>query len=116
MGLNKAQLIDVVAKETSLKKTEVEACLKGIINAITNELADGGDVTLIGFGTFKTSTRNARTGYIPRTREQIEIPAKTVAKFKPGKNLAEIVNGEGKPVAKKPVAKKPVAKKTSKKK
>ncbi len=115
MSLNKAQLVDVVAKESNLKKTEVEVCLKGIVDAISNELAAGGDVTLIGFGTFKTIKRAARTGVNPFNRTKMNIPAKTVAKFKPGKGLADLVNGETKPAAKK-AAKKAPAKKTAKKK
>ncbi len=114
MSLNKAQLVDAVAKATSLKKTEIEVCLRSILDTISGTLAEGGDVTLIGFGTFKTSHREARQGINPQTKAAIKIEAKTVAKFKPGKTLSDLVNGGAKPKAK-PAAKAP-AKKTAKKK
>jgi DNA-binding protein HU-beta len=94
MSLNKAQLVDVVAKESGLKKTDVEVCLKGIIEAISAELENGGDVTLIGFGTFKVAERQARTGRSPKDGKQIEIPAKKTAKFKAGKQLSDRVDSK----------------------
>lgn len=112
MSLNKAQLVDAVAKDTGMKKTDVETCLKGMIEAVTNELALGGDVTLIGFGTFKTYKRSERSGINPQTKAPIKIAARTVAKFKPGKTLSDLVNS-GKPKAKK--AAKPAASKAPKK-
>lgn len=110
MALNKAQLVDAVAENTGLKKTDIEKCLKGFVDAISDELANGGSVTLIGFGTFKVSKREARQGIKPGSSETIEIPAKTVAKFKPGKTLADKVNADAQP------AEKPAAKKSAKKK
>ncbi len=104
MSLNKAQLVDAVAKELGIKKADVESCLKGFVEAITAELEKGGDITLIGFGTFKVSERQARTGRSPKDGSAIQIPAKKVAKFKPGKALSERV--DVKPQPKKKVAKK----------
>lgn len=105
MSLNKAQLVDIVAQETSLTKVDVEKTIKATVDAISNELANDGSITLIGFGTFSVKEKAARTGKNPRTGDAIEIPAKKVAKFKPGKALAEMVN------VKKAAKKKPAKKK-----
>lgn len=92
MGLNKAQLVDAVAKKTELKKMDVEVCLKGIVDAISDELANGGEVTLIGFGTFKVTDRKERTGINPKDKSPITIAAKRIPKFKPGKGLSDKVD------------------------
>jgi DNA-binding protein HU-beta len=90
--MNKAQLVDAVAEKTELSKTKAEQAIKSTLECISQELEDGGSVQLIGFGTFSVSERSARTGINPKTKEQIQIPAKKVAKFKPGKQLAETIN------------------------
>jgi DNA-binding protein HU-beta len=91
MGLNKAQLIASVAKETGLTKVDAEKAVKGTFDAIVGSLAKGENVTLIGFGTFSVYKRAARKGKNPRTGETIKIPAKSVPKFKAGKSLADTV-------------------------
>jgi nucleoid DNA-binding protein len=65
-----------------------------MLETITAELADGGTVQLIGFGTFVTRKREARTGRNPRTGEAMDIAASTAAAFKPGQKLKDAVNGE----------------------
>ncbi len=90
--MNKAELISMVAKNADITKSKAELAVKSTFEAITGELENGGAVTLIGFGTFSVSERSARTGKNPQTGEPMEIAAKKVAKFKPGKALAEIVN------------------------
>ncbi|MBX3044663.1 MAG: HU family DNA-binding protein [Candidatus Kapabacteria bacterium] len=106
--MNKQDLINAVAEGSGLKKVEAEKAIKATIDAISGELAGGGNVTLVGFGSFSVFERQARTGKNPQTGASIQIAAKKVAKFKPGKALAESVN----PVAaKKPAAKKKAAKK-----
>ncbi len=92
MSMNKTQLIDAVADDTGMTKVDSEKAIKATINAISSELSDGGSVTLIGFGTFSVFDRAAREGKNPRTGASINIPAKKVAKFKPGKALSDIVN------------------------
>ena len=92
MPLNKAQLITKVAGATGMTKVDSEKAVKAAIGAISGELAAGGKVTLIGFGTFSVMDRKARTGKNPRTGENIKIAAKKVAKFKPGKALGESVD------------------------
>lgn len=91
--MNKAQLVDAVASKCDMPKTKAEAAIKSTLEAISEELQSGNSVQLIGFGTFSVSERSARTGINPKTKESIKIPAKKVAKFKPGKQLADSING-----------------------
>lgn len=93
MSMNKTELVNAVAEKTSMKKVDAEAAVKATIEAISEELVNGGNVTLIGFGTFSVVDKKARNGKNPRTGEAIEIAAKKVPKFKPGKALADNVNG-----------------------
>lgn len=90
--MNKAELINFVAKSADITKSTAEVALKSTFEAITNELETGGSVTLIGFGTFSVTERSARTCKNPQTGKDMDVPAKKVAKFKPGKALSEIVN------------------------
>ncbi len=99
MGLNKTQLIAEVAKSTGMTKVDAEKAVKSTLGAIHSQLAGGGSVTLIGFGTFSVMERAARTGKNPQTGATIKIPAKKVAKFKPGKALSESVMAKKKAVA-----------------
>jgi len=101
MALNKTNLISTVASKAGLTKVQAEKAVKSTIESITGELANGGRVSLIGFGTFSVYERAARTGKNPRTGASIKIPSKKVAKFKPGKTLAEMVSAKQKKVAKK---------------
>jgi DNA-binding protein HU-beta len=90
--MNKTDLINAVAESASLTKVAAEKAIKATFDAISGELKNGGSVTLIGFGTFSVIERKARNGKNPQTGQTIKIPAKKVAKFKPGKALAEAVN------------------------
>ena len=90
--MNKGELVDSIAKHSGLKKSDAAKALDATLDAITGELKAGEKVTLPGFGTFSTSERSARTGRNPQTGKEIKIKAKTVAKFKAGKNLADAVN------------------------
>jgi DNA-binding protein HU-beta len=76
MGLNKTQLVGAIASETGLSKIAAEKALKSTLTAISNELASGGNVTLIGFGTFSVMQRKPRIGKNPQTGATIKIPAK----------------------------------------
>jgi len=89
--MNKTELVAEVATRTGISKKDVERTLNAAIDSITDTLKDGGKVQLVGFGSFETRTRDARTGRNPRTRETIEIPASTVPVFKPGKALKDTV-------------------------
>jgi len=89
--MNKADLIDEVAKVVNSKKEAKEA-VECVLSTITSTLKKQEAVTLIGFGTFKVDDRKARTGRNPRTGEPIEIKAKKVPKFVAGKALKDAIN------------------------
>jgi DNA-binding protein HU-beta len=91
MGINKTDLINIVAENAGMKKVDAEKAIKATMGAITAELAQHGKVTLVGFGTFGVSHRQQRKGRSPKTGAEITIPAKIVPKFKPGKALHAVV-------------------------
>lgn len=98
--MNKSELIEVAAKEADISKAAAEKALSGMIAAIVKTVAKGDTVTLVGFGTFKSSKRAARTGKNPKTGETIKIAATTVPKFSAGAGFKTAVAGK-KAVAKK---------------
>ena len=87
--MNKAELIDAIATNSGLTKAASKKALDATILAISEALKQGDKVSLIGFGTFGVAKRSARTGRNPRTKAPIQIPAKTVVKFKPGSELSK---------------------------
>lgn len=89
--MNKAAIINEVAKIVGTKK-EARSAVDCIFDTITQTLKNKGTVSIVGFGTFKTDRRKARMGRNPRTGEKIEINAKDVPKFIPGKSLKDAVN------------------------
>ena len=89
--MNKGDLINEVAKVISSKKEAKEA-VECVFSTITDALNKQQNVTLVGFGTFKVDNRKARTGRNPQTGEPIEIKAKNVPKFVPGKALKDAIN------------------------
>ena len=90
--MNKNELISSMAGSTGLTKTDSAKALDAFIAVVTKTLKSGKEVRLVGFGTFGVSKRAATTGRNPRTGAAIKIPARKVAKFKPGKSLQETVN------------------------
>jgi len=88
--MNKGELIEAVAKVTSTKKN-AGAAVDCVLETITKALKKKQDVMLVGFGTFTTSKRKARTGRNPQTGEAIKIKAKKVPVFRPGKALKDAV-------------------------
>ncbi|MCW3787991.1 HU family DNA-binding protein [Plebeiibacterium sediminum] len=90
--MTKQEFVNAIASESGLSKVDTEKALKATTEAIKNALAKGDSVQLIGFGTFSISERAARTGRNPQTGKEIQIAAKKVAKFKPGKALDESIN------------------------
>ena len=90
--MNKGELIEKVAKNSGLNKTDAEKALVSILDAIAKAIATGDKVTLIGFGTFSVSERAAREGRNPQTGETMQIPAKKVVKFKAGSKLIDAAN------------------------
>ena len=89
--MNKTELVAAVAAKAELSKKDAEAAVKAVIDSVTEALADGDKVALVGFGTFEVKTRAARTGKNPRTGEAISIPASKVPSFKAGAALKHAV-------------------------
>ena len=89
--MNKAELVAAVAEKTALSKKDSEKAVNAAFDTISAELAAGGKVQLVGFGSFETKTRDARVGRNPRTKEEIQIPASRVPAFKAGKALKDAV-------------------------
>ncbi|MCX6780620.1 MAG: HU family DNA-binding protein [Candidatus Magasanikbacteria bacterium] len=88
--MNKAELISLLAEQTTLSKKQVEDVIEGFIATVTKTLKAGGEVTIAGFGTFSAKQRAARTGVNPQNPTQkIQIAAVVVPKFKAGKNLKD---------------------------
>ena len=89
--MNKAELVQEVANQTGLTRRISREAVDAITSAITDSLVREEKVTLVGFGTFQVMERKARRGVNPQTKETIQIPAKKVPKFRPGKGLREKV-------------------------
>lgn len=89
--MNETELIAAIAEETGLNKKDAGKAVDAFMGLVTKEVADGGSVRLIGFGTFDSAERAARTGKNPRTGDAIEIPAKQVPRFRAGKAFKEAV-------------------------
>jgi len=89
--VNKSELIDRIADQADISKSQAERALTAATEQITNELAGGGTVSLVGFGTFQVKARAARTGRNPQTGEALELPATKAPSFKAGKALKEAV-------------------------
>lgn len=87
--MNKAQLVDAVARSTKMTKVDAEEVLNAAIEAIKKAVRKGDDVTLVGFGTFTRSKRQARAGRDPQTGQEITIPAMTIPKFRPGREFKD---------------------------
>lgn len=86
--MNKAELISQIAEDAGITKTQANTALDSFVTAVTKTLKKGDKVTLVGFGTFSVSKRNARNGRNPQTGEVIKIKARRVARFKAGKDLS----------------------------
>ncbi len=90
--MNKTDLITKISEKSELSKKDSEKALNGFIDSITEALQAGDKIQLIGFGTFETRKREARTGRSPKTGEAIDIPACISPAFKAGKSLKDAVN------------------------
>ncbi len=89
--MNKIDLVRNVAEEVALTKKDAAKAVEAIFDAISDELAKGEKVTLVGFGTFQAVDRAKKIGVNPATGEKLEISSRTVPKFKAGKSLKEAV-------------------------
>ncbi|MGA8008477.1 MAG: HU family DNA-binding protein [Thiomonas sp.] len=89
--MNKAELIEHIAKNAELNKAQAGRALDALVDAVRRTLKKGDSVSLIGFGTFAVTKRAARTGRNPRTGAAIKIKAAKIPKFRPGKGLKDAI-------------------------
>lgn len=83
--MNKTELVAAMAEGAGISKKDADAALNAFIDSVISELKKGDKVQIVGFGTFESRDRAARTGINPQTRQQIQIAASTVPAFKAGK-------------------------------
>jgi DNA-binding protein HU-beta len=89
--MNKADLINTIAQSANLSKADAGRALQGFMQTLTEALSNGEKISLVGFGTFSVAKRAARTCRNPQNGETMNIAAKKVVKFRPGKRLAETI-------------------------
>ena len=90
--MNKNDLVSTVAGSTGMSKADSAKAVEGVFDSISGALSSGGEVRIVGFGTFSVANRKATTGRNPRTGQAIQIPASKQPKFKAGKGLKDAVN------------------------
>ena len=89
--MNKHDIVEKIAQEAGITKTTAAAAVQSLINAVTKSLKRGDPVSFVGFGTFKTANRKARTALNPQTGAAIQIPKRRVPRFSAGKALKQAV-------------------------
>jgi nucleoid DNA-binding protein len=89
--MNKPELIDAIVRQTGQTKSATEAILNALLEVVTDSVAIGDTVQLVGFGTFKPAHRAAREGRNPQTGEALHIPEATLPKFTPGEGFKKKV-------------------------
>ena len=92
--MTKKELVAAIAEKAEMKKVDAENALNAMVEVISNELGNGGEVALFGLGKFEVRERAARNGRNPQTGKEISIPAKTVPVFSAGKKFKTTVNGK----------------------
>ncbi|KAA0970675.1 HU family DNA-binding protein [Aureimonas fodinaquatilis] len=90
--MNKNELVSAVAEKSGLSKQHATDAVDAVFTTIEGALAKGDDLRLVGFGTFSVSHREASKGRNPSTGAEVDIPARNVPKFAPGKGLKDAVN------------------------
>jgi len=90
--MNKQDLIAKVAMDAGLSKASAAAAVESFLEGVAKALKKGGSVTLVGFGSFRTSVRKARMGRNPQTGAEVKIPKRKVARFSAGKALKDALN------------------------
>ena len=90
--MNKSELIVALAQKADLSKKDAEKAVNAFVEVVTESLKAGDKVQLVGFGTFESKERPARTARNPRTGEEIQIAASKTAAFKAGKGLKDSIN------------------------
>ena len=99
--MNKTELVDAIAAAADITKAQAGRALDAVLESVTETLKKGEKVTLIGFGTFETRERAARTGRNPQTGKEMQIAASTTPAFKAGKKLKDALNASAKGKGKK---------------
>lgn len=89
--MNKAELIERISKKAKMNKTQTENILDAAIDIIQGTISEGGEVKIVGFGTFDRAARKERNGRNPKTGTSIVIPATRVPRFRPGKEFRTMV-------------------------
>lgn len=90
--MTKADLVEIVSKEANISKKDAEVIVRSVIDSIVSALHEGEKVEIRGFGSFRIRQRKARNARNPRTGNAIQVPAKKVPYFKPGKELRTVLN------------------------
>ncbi|MGI8785466.1 MAG: integration host factor subunit beta [Acidobacteriota bacterium] len=90
--MTKAELMEEVAKNSELTKKDAEVIVQTVLDSIIGSLQEGEKVELRGFGSFRLRQRSSRMGRNPKTGEKVDVPAKKIPYFKPGKELKELIN------------------------
>jgi DNA-binding protein HU-beta len=91
--MNKAEFAEQVATKADLSRREAELAVDAALKTIEEQLANGGEITLTGFGKFHVAARGARQGRNPQTGETIQIKASRIPRFSAGSKLKQVVNG-----------------------
>jgi integration host factor subunit beta len=99
MVMTKAELVEDVARAAELTKKDAERLVEIVFESIIDTLNQGEKIELRGFGSFRVRERGARRGRNPKTGDPVNIPAKRVPYFKPGKELKELINEDHAPAA-----------------
>lgn len=92
VGMTKAELVEEVARQTELPKKQAEVIVNTVFESIVESLKSGDKIELRGFGSFRIRHRDSRVGRNPKTGEKVDVPAKRIPYFKPGKELRELLN------------------------
>lgn len=95
--MTKAELVEDVARAAELTKKDAERLVELVFESIVETLNRGEKIELRGFGSFRVRERGARRGRNPKTGDPVDIPAKRVPYFKPGKELKELINEDAAP-------------------
>ena len=95
--MTKLEVATLLRERTGISQKQAMEAVELFLESIKESLKDGDKVSLVGFGTFYLKTKDARNGRNPRTGEKIQIPAKSVVAFKPGKEFRELVNDTPEP-------------------
>ena len=93
-GMTKAELVEEVSGKTGLPKKQAEIVVNTVFESIVETLKTGEKIELRGFGSFLIRQRDSRMGRNPKTGEKVDVPAKRIPYFKPGKELRELLNQE----------------------